>query len=57
VVIEATETNLYVAIDRAADRTRRTLTRRLTRQRDNDRVVSLNDRRLAGNSEPLQVVS
>ena len=57
VVIEDTESNLYVAIDRASDRTRRTLTRRLSRQRDKDRVVSLNDRRLAGDSEPLQVVS
>ena len=57
VLIEDTESNLYVAIDRAADRTRRTLTRRLSRQRDKDRVVSLNDRRPAGDSEQLQVVS
>ena len=57
VVIEDTETNLYVAIDRASDRTRRTLTRRLTRQRDKDRVVSLNDRRSAGDLDHLQGLS
>ncbi|WP_455367128.1 HPF/RaiA family ribosome-associated protein [Kaarinaea lacus] len=34
VVIEDTESNLYVAIDRAADRASRTVARRLTRQRD-----------------------
>lgn len=56
VLIEDTETSLYAAIDRAADRTRRTLTRRLSRQRDKDRVVSLNNRRLADDSEPLQAV-
>jgi len=50
-VIEHTESDLYVAIDRASDRARRTLTRRLARQRDKDRVVSLNDRRLAGDSD------
>jgi ribosomal subunit interface protein len=34
VVIEDTESNLYVAIDRAADRTSRTVARRLARQRN-----------------------
>ncbi|MCM8595445.1 HPF/RaiA family ribosome-associated protein [Accumulibacter sp.] len=33
-VIEDTETDLYVAIDRAADRAARTLARRLARQRE-----------------------
>ena len=34
VVIEDTETDLYVAIDRAADRASRSVARRLDRQRD-----------------------
>lgn len=34
VVIEDTESNLYVAIDRAADRASRTVARRLARHRD-----------------------
>lgn len=34
VVIEDTESDLYVAIDRAADRTERALARRLERQRE-----------------------
>ncbi|MDZ4142791.1 MAG: HPF/RaiA family ribosome-associated protein [Methylotenera sp.] len=34
IVIEDTETNLYVAIDRASDRCARTLTRRLERARE-----------------------
>ena len=34
VVIEDTESDLYLAIDRAADRTERTLARRLCRQRE-----------------------
>ena len=34
VVIEDTEADLYVAIDRAADRAGRTVARRLTRRRD-----------------------
>ena len=37
VVIEDTETDMYVAIDRAASRASRTLDRRLTRQRDINR--------------------
>lgn len=35
VVIEDTEADLYVAIDRAADRASRTVARRLTRKRNN----------------------
>jgi len=57
VVIEDTETNLYVAIDRASDRARRTLTRRLARQRDKSRLLSPHDRQLAGSSEPLPGLS
>ncbi|MEQ1600974.1 MAG: HPF/RaiA family ribosome-associated protein [Methylophilaceae bacterium] len=34
IVIEDTETNLYVAIDRASERCSRTLTRRLERMRE-----------------------
>jgi len=41
VVIEDTETDLYVAIDRAADRTSRTVSRRLARQRHKNRHRSL----------------
>ncbi len=37
VVIEDTETDMYVAIDRAADRASRTLSRRVTRQRNRSR--------------------
>jgi len=37
VVIEDTEADIYVAIDRATDRAGRTVGRRLTRQRDNSR--------------------
>jgi putative sigma-54 modulation protein len=40
VVIEDTEEDLYVAIDRAADRAGRTVARRVTRQRDNVRSNS-----------------
>ena len=57
VVIEDTESDLYVAIDRASDRAGRTLTRRLARQRDKDRVLSLSSRRLASDSEYLQSLS
>ena len=38
VVVEDTEADLYVAIDRATDRTRRTVGRRLARQRDTARA-------------------
>jgi len=43
VVIEDTELNMYVAIDRAMDRTGRTVNRKLARQRDNARTTGLND--------------
>lgn len=39
IVIEDTETDLYVAIDRATDRAGRTLNRRLKRQSDKKRKV------------------
>ena len=41
VVIEDTETDMYVAIDRAANRAGRTVGRRLARQRDNSRSTDL----------------
>ncbi len=53
-VIEDTESDLYVAIDRACDRARRTLTRRLGRQRDKNRMLSPGDRQLAGGTPHLQ---
>jgi len=43
VVIEDTEADLYVAIDRAADRAGRTVGRRLARQRDTARASGLHD--------------
>jgi ribosomal subunit interface protein len=43
VVIEDTEADLYVAIDRATDRAGRTVGRRLARQRDRGRVSGLYD--------------
>jgi ribosomal subunit interface protein len=43
VVIEDTEADLYVAIDRATDRARRTVGRRLARQRDTARASGLHD--------------
>jgi ribosomal subunit interface protein len=39
IVVEDTEANLYVAIDRAANRAGRTLRRRLTRHRDQHRAL------------------
>lgn len=42
VVIEDIENDLYIAIDRAADRAGRTVGRRLTRQRDVGRSSSVN---------------
>jgi putative sigma-54 modulation protein len=39
VVIEDTETNLYVAIDRATDRASRTVNRRLERQHNKNRKL------------------
>jgi len=41
VVIEDTEVDMYVAIDRAIDRAGRTVGRRLARQRDNERAAGL----------------
>jgi len=43
VVIEDTESDLYVAIDRAADRAGRTVTRRIARKRDNSRAFRKHD--------------
>jgi len=43
VVIEDTEADLYVAIDRATDRAGRTVGRRLARQRDRGRASGLYD--------------
>jgi ribosome-associated translation inhibitor RaiA len=43
VVIEDTEVDLYIAIDRAADRASRTVGRRLSRQRDRGRYLGLPD--------------
>jgi len=43
VVIEDTEADLYVAIDRATDRAGRTVERRLARQRDRVRASGLLD--------------
>ena len=41
IVVEDTETNLYAAIDRAANRAGRTLRRRLMRRRDQFRALQL----------------
>lgn len=43
VVIEDTELDMYVAIDRATDRAGRTVGRKLARQRDNGRTTVLHD--------------
>jgi ribosome-associated translation inhibitor RaiA len=43
VVIEDTEADLYIAIDRATDRAGRTIERRLTRQRELARLSGLHD--------------
>jgi ribosome-associated translation inhibitor RaiA len=43
VVIEDTEADLYIAIDRATDRAGRTVWRRLARQRDTARSSGLHD--------------
>ena len=43
VVIEDTEADLFVAIDRATDRARRTVERRLARQRDTARASGLHN--------------
>ena len=43
VVVEDTEADLYVAINRATDRARRTVGRRLARQRDTARASGLHN--------------
>jgi len=43
VVIEDTELDMYVAIDRATDRAGRTVNRKIARQRDNGRTTNLHD--------------
>lgn len=43
VVVEDVEADLYVAIDRAANRAGRTVRRRLTRRRDRARISGLHD--------------
>lgn len=43
VVIEDVELDMYVAIDRATDRAGRTVSRKLSRQRDNGRTTGLHD--------------
>lgn len=56
VVVEDTESNLYAAIDRAADRVSRTVARRLTRQRDKA-TRSLPDKTLAGDMAQNEYLS
>jgi ribosome-associated translation inhibitor RaiA len=53
VVIEDTESNLYVAIDRAASRASRTMTRRLGRFRDKGRSRSQNVKQISATTEPV----
>lgn len=54
VVVDDVESDLYVAIDRAANRAGRTVRRRLTRRRDNARTSALhNPRDLQNDSQPL----
>jgi len=47
VVVEDTEPDLYVAINRAAERTSRTVVRRLARRRDLNRLYTPADRQLS----------
>jgi len=54
VVIEDTEANLYVAINRAADRASRTVTRRLRRLRDRSRLRPLGDQTITMGIEPVK---
>jgi len=56
VIVEDTESNLYAAIDRAADRASRTVARRLVRQRDIT-LRSLPDKTLPGNIEQNEYFS
>ncbi|MGD8583443.1 MAG: HPF/RaiA family ribosome-associated protein [Gammaproteobacteria bacterium] len=57
VVIEDTESNLYVAIDRAADRVSRTVTRRLGRLRDKGRSRSQNDKSTGDNIQSFEYLA
>ena len=57
VVIEDTESNLYLAIDRAADRASRTVARRLGRQRDRNRTGSRSTRELPGDTDRNHLLS
>ncbi len=57
VVIEDTESNLYVAIDRAADRVSRTVTRRLGRLRDKGRARSQNDKSTDDNIQSFEYLA
>jgi len=56
VVIEDTESDLYFAIDRAADRAGRTVTRRIARQRDNSRSFSKHDMKTLHDTEDTEKV-
>lgn len=56
VIVEDTESNLYTAIDRAADRASRTVARRLARQRDKT-TRSLPDKTQLSNNEPIYELS
>jgi ribosome-associated translation inhibitor RaiA len=56
VIVEDTESNLYAAIDRAADRASRTVARRLARQRDKA-TRSLPDKTLAGDMDQNDYLS
>jgi len=51
VVIEDIELDMYVAIDRAADRAGRTVSRRLARQRDNSRSSFRHDMKTANDTK------
>jgi putative sigma-54 modulation protein len=54
VVIEDIESNLYVAIDRAAERTSRTVARRLGRQRNYSRTPALHAETMADGIASIQ---
>jgi ribosomal subunit interface protein len=57
VVIEDTESNLYVAIDRAADRVSRTVSRRLGRLRDKDRPRTQTSKSTGANTRPFEYLA
>lgn len=56
VIVEDTQSNLYVAIDRAANRVNRTVTRRLARQRDKTTRLMTDKTRLSSD-EPIYDLS